>query len=363
MKRGQQVFCTPSDHAPKIISEWTGIYSDESRLFQGVASIASTKGNKLWAVWYGGGAGEGPENYVMVSASSDMGRSWEKKFIIDSDVRCSGSNVWLDPTNTLWISWGQYPNGVRGPGSVNYRVLCANPDSADAKFTAPEPFSSEVSFNKPTVLSNGRWLLQGSIWQRTTENSRSIYSDDQGETFYYGADIVLTCPREFDEYMTVERNDKSVWLMTRTMDGLGEAVSYDRGETFSPVAASEYKHITSRFHLSRLPSDRLLWIRHGYPHERLGDGPGARYNLMAFLAEDDGKTWIGGLSIDRRVGVAYPDATVVQGGTIYVIYDYDRLGEKEILVAEITEDRIVNCDGVDTSELLLVNKALGATVK
>jgi hypothetical protein len=80
---------------------------------------------------------------------------------------------------------------------------------------------------------------------------------------------------------------------------------------------------------------------------------------MAFLSEDDGETWKGGLLIDRRVGVAYPDATYTQDGKIYVIYDFDRLGEKEILLAELTEERILSGGEIEKSELMLVNKAYG----
>ena len=354
MKRGQQVFCTDSNYNHEIITEWTGIYSDEERQFQGVASIESTLGNKLWAAWYGGGTTECAENYIMLTSSIDRGRTWKKHFIINSSVRCSEPNVWLDPTNTLWLSWGHYPNKLRGDNSVHYRMLCSDPDAENAVFTNPQPFSQEILFNKPNILSDGRWLLQGSVW-RFTENSRPIYSDDEGKTFFYGADLVLTCPREFDEYMTVERSDGSIWLMTRVEEGLAEGVSNDRGETFSPVEPSRFKHITSRFYLCKLPSGRLLWIRHGYPYERLE----SRYNLMAFLSEDDGETWKGGLLIDRRVGVAYPDATYTQDGKIYVIYDFDRLGEKEILLAELTEERILSGGEIEKSELMLVNKAYG----
>ena len=37
-------------------------YADDQRQFQGIPSIAMTPGGRLWATWYSGGAGEGPDN-------------------------------------------------------------------------------------------------------------------------------------------------------------------------------------------------------------------------------------------------------------------------------------------------------------
>ncbi|HML48931.1 MAG TPA: sialidase family protein, partial [Clostridia bacterium] len=129
----------------------------------------------------------------------------------------------------------------------------------------------------------------------------------------------------------------------------------NQGLTWSPVTRSTFEHVTSRFFIGRLLSGRLLWIRHGQPHERLS----SRRALTAFLSEDDGLTWSGGLLIDPRESVSYPDAAQSSDGRVFVIYDRERHDAKEILMVELTEERILSGQAVQSQERRIVNKANG----
>jgi len=113
---------------------------------------------------------------------------------------------------------------------------------------------------------------------------------------------------------------------------MAETISKDGGKTWTPVEAIAMKHPTSRFFLRRLKSGALLLIRHGQPEERVG-----RQKLMAFVSDDDGKTWKGGLMLDDREDVTYPDGVQAADGTIYVIYDHERTPLGEVLLATFTE--------------------------
>lgn len=44
--------------------------------------------------------------------------------------------------------------------------------------------------------------------------------------------------------------------------------------------------------------------------------------------------------IDERAGISYPDGTQTPDGTIYLIYDFSRTREKQILMATFTEDDV-----------------------
>jgi hypothetical protein len=66
---------------------------------------------------------------------------------------------------------------------------------------------------------------------------------------------------------------------------------------------------------------------------------------MAFLSEDDGKNWSGGLLLDERPGVSYPDGQQAADGSIYIIYDFRRTGDQHILMTSFTEDDVIPCDG------------------
>ena len=68
---------------------------------------------------------------------------------------------------------------------------------------------------------------------------------------------------------------------------------------------------------------------------------GKRNKLKAFLSEDDGKTWIGGLMLDERDGVSYPDGFQAPDGTLYISYDRNRSTDGEILLARFNEDDIL----------------------
>ena len=67
----------------------------------------------------------------------------------------------------------------------------------------------------------------------------------------------------------------------------------------------------------------------------------ARNNLAAFLSTDDGETWSGPLLLDERELVSYPDAVQTPDDQIYIIYDRERNVEKELLLARITEEDIL----------------------
>ena len=65
--------------------------------------------------------------------------------------------------------------------------------------------------------------------------------------------------------------------------------------------------------------------------------------------------------MDERLGVSYPDGTQANNGTIYLIYDYDRYVEREILFSTFTEEDVLAkkpvSDKFRTKQL--INKAPG----
>jgi hypothetical protein len=74
-------------------------------------------------------------------------------------------------------------------------------------------------------------------------------------------------------------------------------------------------------------------VKHGPIGKKTG-----RSHLTAFISKDDGKTWEGGLLLDERSGVSYPDGQQAADGTIYITYDFDRTGKRHILFATFREE-------------------------
>ncbi|MBR5742998.1 MAG: exo-alpha-sialidase, partial [Clostridia bacterium] len=145
-------------------------------------------------------------------------------------------------------------------------------------------------------------------------------------------------------------------------DGIGQAFSSDDGATWENIGFSGHTGPNSRFFIRRLRSGRILLVNHVNP-TYLTDPKdwNVRNNLMAMLSEDDGKTWIGGLMLDTRTGISYPDGVEDEEGRIYIVYDHDRTGAREILMAEFTEEDILEGRAASGAARLrvLINRAEG----
>lgn len=343
-------------------------YADDTRLFQGIPGIGRAPNGRLWATWYAGGAGEGPENYVVLVTSADDGRTWSAaRLVIDpeGDVRAFDPCLWRDPEGRLWLFWAQSISWFDGRGGV-WGITTENPDQESPEWSAPRRLCHGVMMNKPTVLSSGEWLLPAALWHRNRESypdldgvrrSNVVQSADEGASFeLLGGAVTPEDDRAWDEHMTVERRDGSLWMLVRTKYGIGESFSSDRGETWTQVEPSSLAHPSSRFFIRRLQSGNLLLIKHG----PVASVTPARSHLTAYLSEDDGASWRGGLLIDERDGVSYPDGVQSPDGTIYIIYDYSRTEAREILMASFTEQHVMGDGDPDGLRLrVLVNKATG----
>lgn len=364
----------PSLQAPPVNRAPGEKYAGSTRQFQGIPGLERAPNGRLWATWYGGGKGEGPDNYVMLVTSGDDGKTWsDLKLVIDPPgyVRAYDPCLWVDPTGRLWLFWAQSYDWWDGRGGV-WSITAEHPGVAEPKWSAPRRISDGVMMNKPIARANGEWLLPVAFWHIPAaqkalkepayahdlgEKRRSsvVVSRDKGKTWALlgQADVP---ERSFDEHSVVERKDGSLWMLVRTTYGIGESASTDGGKTWSPGRPSGIPHLNSRFFIRRLRSGKLLLVRHNPP-----DGGKQRSHLTAYLSEDDGKTWTGGLLLDERTGVSYPDGVEAPDGVIHVIYDYARTGDKLILMAAFTEADVAAAKPVSDKLRLrvTVNQATG----
>jgi hypothetical protein len=137
-----------------------------------------------------------------------------------------------------------------------------------------------------------------------------------------------------------------------------QSLSADGGQTWStPTFPAGIQHPVARFHVRRLASGRILMVKHG---ERM-DAHEGRSKLSAWLSEDEGRTWLGGLMLDERSGISYPDGVQAPDGTIYLSYDRNRATDGEILLARFTEEDILARDlvGPKSKLKMLISRPLG----
>jgi len=346
---------------PDVLARPGAAYADSCRRFQGIPGVEIAPCGRLWATWYGGGEGEDHCNYVLLatSANAEAPRS-SLTLVIDPDgdgpVRAYDPCLWHDPAGRLWLFWAQGCQGHTDERSGVWAITTRQSDAEDPSWSEPVRICDGIMMNKPTVLSTGEWLIPVARWRR--EGSAQVYgSADQGVTWSFRgqANVPKAEDRNCDEHMIVELRDGGLWMLVRTVYGIGQSFSADRGATWRPVEPSGIPHPTSRFFIRRLRSGRLLLVKHGPMNERTG-----RERLMAFLSEDDGASWRGGLLLDERDGVSYPDGVEAADGAIRVIYDYQRRGAKEILLATFTEADVLGpAPAPTTNPRRLVNKATG----
>jgi hypothetical protein len=238
-------------------------HSDEVRRFQGIPGIERTGGGRLWATWYSGGEGEGPDNYVLMATSPDGGTTWEKPTWIidpvDPAVRAFDPCLWLDPENRLWLFWSQSLGLLDGRFGV-WAMWSDNADLPRPSWSSPRRLSDGIMMNKPTLAANGNWHLPVSIWPASDTHHPPRYfhpgkhtgawdviSRDSGKSFAFAGVANDQEKRIFDEHMLVERRDGSWWMLSRTKAGIWENHSLDGGHTWLPGGRSAAPHINSRF--------------------------------------------------------------------------------------------------------------------
>jgi len=329
--------------AARLITDPGPEYASAARLWQGIPGLERAANGRLWAVWYTGGEGEGIGNYVVLHTSADDGVTWSGPELViapNPGERCYDPCLWHDPFGRLWLFWAQ-SGGFKDSRAGVWCVRCDDARQPPLQWSSPRRIANGVMMNKPTVLADGSWLAPTAVWAymkpvipelAKEQRSNALCSRDQGKSWQLlgGADVP---DRQFDEQMIVERRDGSLWMLVRTTYGAGESVSRDGGRTWSPGQPSGISGPGSRFFVRRLASGRLLLVNH-YAFS-------GRNNLTAMLSEDDGRTWIGGLLLDGRDGVSYPDGVQDESGLIRVIYDHDRQGVAEILLAVFREDDVL----------------------
>lgn len=350
---------------PHYVGPPQPLHATTNRAFQGIPSMAVTPGGRLWATWYASKTpGEDENNYIVLSTSGDNGATWHEVLVVDPDedgpVRAFDPELWMAPDGKLRLAWAQ-SIGHDGTVAGVWFLEIGQSESDKPAWGKPVRVTDGIMMCKPTVLSSGEWVLPASTWRKTDNSAKMVVSDDQGQTWTIrGACNVPEKDRAFDEHSFVERSDGSLWLLVRTRYGIGESVSTDRGATWPELTPSSIAHPSARFFISRLASGNLLLVKHGPI-----DKPVGRSQLTAYLSTDDGKTWSGGLLLDQRGGVSYPDGQQTPDGLIRIIYDYSRTGARNILMAAFREEDVAAGKPVSEDVKLrqLVSKASGGDKK
>jgi len=316
------------------------------RQWQGIPAIERAANGRLWCAFFSGGSKEPePENYILLTSSSDQGVTWsEPEVVIDlpGKTRAYDPALWHDPDGRLWLFYNQ-----ANLEEKDFSVWAMTADdsgnakptwSSSRKIELDAPFAFRL--NKPTVLSSGEWLLPVTFarkapdWWFNFEGQLQgvAISKDKGATWtFHGA---VDAPKWALENMIVERKDGRLWMLIRTNDGvIWQSFSVDGGETWSEGTPTDIVNPGVRFFIRRLASGRLLLINTPDPKQRKV--------LKAYLSGESDDKFSGGLELDGRDRVSYPDAIQSPDGIIYAVHDCDRNGVGEIILNVFKEDEVL----------------------
>lgn len=354
----------PALETPVIDTRPSAKYQARNLDYGMTIGIERTPKGRIWCCWVGGGDDE--KAFFMLAYSDDDGRKWSKtKVVIDPHDpslsqarRTIAGTLWTDPQGRLWLFFDQsmtYYDGRNG----DWYTICENPDDKHPVWSEPVRIWHGCTLNKPTVLRNGDWMLPVSLWGRDLikdpakkDNSRHPYKDayheldslrganvfiskDRGRTWTRQGIVRFPKPH-FDEHHITELRDGRLWLTGRTHEGIFQSFSDDEGKTWT-APVKYLNHNSSRHFIRRLASGSLLLVKHGQIDGRTK----SRSNLTAYLSTDDGKSWQGGLELDEREWVSYPDGFQAPDGSIFISYDWQRAKEGQILLARFTEADIL----------------------
>jgi len=335
-------------------------FSPTNRLYQGVPSIAISRGGRIFLGWCSGGDCEPRmENYDVVHYSDDGGKTWRDTpvFFVVSDkekmVHVFDVQLWVDEDGKLHAYWIQDCVEKVKPGQKNewtpdnpvvvgdyvysdlehstWEVVCNDPDADELVFSEPRYVCPGFLRCNPLKTKSGK-LFVFAYNQLSDRYTFSLLRDGGADFERVKGGKKIRTP--FDEGMAYEVSPGVIRFMARTWsDGIAESYSFDDGESWTDGKPSGITAPSSRFFVSRTPSGRVMLVHND--HEKI------RTNMTVKLSEDDGKTWKYSLLIDDRCEISYPDADFYNG-KIYLTYDFGRCKENEILLAEFTEDDIIN---------------------
>lgn len=318
--------------------------------------IARTPKGRIWSCWVAGE--DGPGAFFVLNRSASDGETFSKPLLV-INMHKKGlpprstlvGNLWTDPSGKLWLFFSQSVSMSDGRDGV-WVTCCENPDAATPVWKKPRRICHGYVLNKPTVLKNGEWVLSVEFIPKNTfpelkkyKGVNLLVSKDKGKSWSWRS--TATFPKShWVEPMIVELKDGRLWLLARTSTYVMQRFSSDGGYTWTKVSMPTFKHPRSRFFIRRISSGRILLIKHGQSIDKIpSDKPGYdgknRSHLTAWLSDDEGSTWKGGLILDERISISYPDGFQSEDGTIHISYDRNRSRDGEILMARFTEEDIL----------------------
>ena len=109
-------------------------------------------------------------NNIRVTERNEvLNRFIDASCVVENDIAAllsDKSQVLEHKTRFLTLRFFDQSLGYFDGRCGDWFIRCDDPDAAEPVWTKPERFADGCTLNKPTVLSNGDWLIPVSLWTR-----------------------------------------------------------------------------------------------------------------------------------------------------------------------------------------------------
>ena len=265
-------------------------------------------------------------NSVLISRSADC-RQWETDTLRLNG--CVEAVLWAGPSGKLMMFCSTVD------GTITMKI-CDNPQAesvvwADGSDLGRGPWKCTA----PPVVSNGVWVLPVSFQKGVF----TLISSDNGVTWVRSKTILRVPDKvsgDNNPVITLDGKSLSIYMRTTGTTHCYRSQSFDDGvnwtapELFMPNPDRDIC-------FERLSDGRLLMVKCSRMDHNVHI---ASQRLNAYLSDDDGLTWYGGLVAAAGRKASDPKTTLGKDGRVYVFYTHDAQGEPQTRLSRTTVAKI-----------------------
>lgn len=313
----------------------------------GSLGFASTAlcGSRLWAAVE-------TDTDATLAFSDNGGGKWKESTIpSQGKARSIRPMLWSREDGSLWLFYSTMEEG--GTGRV-LLSMCQNPSAREPLWESPIEIGAGIVSGEPLILGS-RILVPCAIWggnrslygnagapgyalQDSPEGGAGfILSDDSGESWsqvFHAVSVPELSPGRFNNPVVTGDGSGRLSMYLRS-SGTGWAyrsISTDGGTSWMPPSRFVLNP-DSGFSLRRLRSGRLLLVKSSrFDNLLYYESEG----MFAYLSEDNGRSWYGGLRLDTSENAREPYVIESPEGKLLISWTTG----SEILLARTSEEEI-----------------------
>lgn len=337
--------------------------------FAKMTDMASTANGQLWmAVTAGGDNG----NAFVVVLRNDKALDKWKDGGFSANLQKTGlatnfGQLWAAPDGSLHLFYTVTKGYYDGRGQL-METVCQKPGTATPVWSAPVEIGVGVVSGDPVLNADGSLVMPCALWGNDLTGPEpnylgSCYPDDKDRNFEYldkqrGVGVMfssdggktweqnLNVVKGLKEIIKARYNDPQIFQcegglikMVIRCSGYGQSqcvVSSNGGKTWSRPGFF-VMNPDRKQSVTRLSDGKLLLVKNNpFDNRRCVDPLG----LYAYLSEDDGLSWYGGLRIDASRFALDPAVVETKDGKILVAFNYNKDRDSRVVIASTSVKEI-----------------------